>query len=95
MYKYLFFDLDHTLWDFQKNAAESLKDLHARHDLIRHEISAEDFVSKYSEINHALWRMYDMGEIDKEFLRTQRFIQTFQYFKVVVFNILLLNNQNK
>ncbi len=82
MYSYLFFDLDHTLWDFERNAAESLKDLHLKHNLIRHEISAHDFVLKYTEINHAMWRQYHKGEIDKEFLRAQRFIQTFQYFKV-------------
>ncbi|MCX6188884.1 MAG: YjjG family noncanonical pyrimidine nucleotidase [Bacteroidetes bacterium] len=82
MYKYLFFDLDHTLWDFEKNAAASLKDLHSKHDLNRHQITDTDFVSKYTEINHALWRLYHKGEIDKEFLRTQRFIKTFEYFNV-------------
>ncbi len=82
MYQYLFFDLDHTLWDFEKNAEESLKDLHARHELQKHKIEASDFVSKYSEINHGMWRLYHRGEIDKEFLRTQRFIQTFQHFNV-------------
>ena len=82
MYSCLFFDLDHTLWDFEKNAEESLKDLHLKHDLNKHAIAADDFVSKYSEINHALWRQYHQGAIDKEFLRTQRFIQTFKHFNV-------------
>ena len=82
MYRCLFFDLDHTLWDFEKNAEESLTDLHAKHSLERHDITAADFVSKYSEINHAMWRQYHKGEIDKEFLRTQRFVQTFQHFNV-------------
>lgn len=82
MYKCLFFDLDHTLWDFEKNAEESLKDLHLKHDLDKHSIAADDFVSKYSEINQALWRLYHLGAIDKEFLRTQRFIKTFEHFNV-------------
>jgi putative hydrolase of the HAD superfamily len=82
MYRYLFFDLDHTLWDFEKNAEESLKDLHAKHNLTRHNIAPDDFVSKYSEINHAMWRLYHRGEIDKEYLRTQRFIDTFRHFDV-------------
>ncbi len=82
MYTSLFFDLDHTLWDFEKNAGESLKDLHKKHDLDKHSIPADDFVLKYSEINHALWRLYHLGEINKEYLRTQRFIKTFEYFNV-------------
>jgi putative hydrolase of the HAD superfamily len=81
-YKCLFFDLDHTLWDFEKNAEESLKALHSKHELHKHEIDPTDFVSKYSEINHAMWRRYHLGEIDKDFLRTQRFIQTFEHFSV-------------
>ena len=26
-YKHLFFDLDHTLWDFDRNSAESIAEL--------------------------------------------------------------------
>ena len=32
-YKHLFFDLDHTLWDFETNAKESLYDLYHNHTL--------------------------------------------------------------
>jgi putative hydrolase of the HAD superfamily len=81
-YKYIFFDLDHTLWDFEKNAEESLKDLHRTHSLSEREIDADDFVKIYSNINHAMWSRYHKGEIDKEFLRTQRFIQTFLHFGI-------------
>jgi putative hydrolase of the HAD superfamily len=81
-YKCLFFDLDHTLWDFEKNAEESLKDLHNKHALDQRNIGAEDFVKIYSNINKSMWRLYHMGEIDKEFLRTQRFIQTFLHFGI-------------
>jgi putative hydrolase of the HAD superfamily len=80
--KYLFFDLDHTLWDFEKNAEESLKDLHHTHSLSKREIEADDFVKIYSNINHAMWSRYHKGEINKEFLRTQRFIQTFLHFGI-------------
>lgn len=87
MYRCLFFDLDHTLWDFEKNAEGSLMDLHEKHNLHQYDISPVDFVSKYSEINHAMWRLYHRGTIDKEYLRTQRFIQTFEFFKVPVHQI--------
>lgn len=82
MFKAVFFDLDHTLWDFERNAEESLKHLHDIHDLNRHKVSADDFVTEYSRINHEMWRQYHKGEIDKEFLRTQRFIRTFLHFGI-------------
>ena len=32
-YKHLFFDLDHTLWDFDANAKETLAELYSIFDL--------------------------------------------------------------
>lgn len=77
VYKHLFFDLDHTLWDFEKNAEESLTELYQRHDLHLRQITANDFVSTYSRINAEMWELYHKGIIDKEHLRTQRFVKTF------------------
>ncbi|WP_255763383.1 hypothetical protein [Fulvivirga maritima] len=34
-YKAIFFDLDHTLWDYQKNASEALEELYKQFDLYR------------------------------------------------------------
>ena len=41
MYKHIFFDLDHTLWDFDSNAKSTLLDLHQQHAL--HEKGIPDF----------------------------------------------------
>lgn len=87
MFKAVFFDLDHTLWDFERNAEASLKHLHEIHNLDQHMVNADDFVTEYSRINHAMWKQYDNGEIDKEFLRTQRFIRTFKHFGIPEENI--------
>lgn len=76
-YKHLFFDLDHTLWDFEKNAEESLTELYQRHHLHKRQITATDFVQTYSRINSEMWELYHQGIIDKENLRTQRFVKTF------------------
>ena len=35
-YRHLFFDLDHTLWDFETNAHETLEQLFTEYDLARH-----------------------------------------------------------
>ncbi|MBD2721412.1 YjjG family noncanonical pyrimidine nucleotidase [Hymenobacter armeniacus] len=76
-YRHLFFDLDHTLWDFEKNANETLRTLYARHDFARFgTFTVEEFIRVYSDINHALWRMYQSGKISQTQLRDVRFSRT-------------------
>ncbi|MFC6223559.1 YjjG family noncanonical pyrimidine nucleotidase [Hymenobacter artigasi] len=76
-YRHLFFDLDHTLWDFEKNANETLHTLYERHDFARYSTFAvEQFISVYSDINHALWRMYQNNKITQKQLRETRFVRT-------------------
>jgi putative hydrolase of the HAD superfamily len=76
-YRHLFFDLDHTLWDFETNADETLRHLFEEHSLSRHGISVEKFIKEYSDINHGLWRLYQGGKITQQQLRTTRFPRTF------------------
>ena len=76
-YRHLFFDLDHTLWDFEKNANETLHTLYERHDFVRYgTFAVEQFISVYSDINHALWRMYQSNKITQKQLREKRFVRT-------------------
>ncbi len=80
-YKHLFFDLDHTLWDFDLNAKETLLDLYEIYKLKDKGISnALDFIDVYTEFNHQLWRDYHNGVITKEVLRASRFKMTFEHF---------------
>lgn len=79
MNNHLFFDLDHTLWDFETNAKESLYELYDHYQMERYGRStAEDFVSIYSKINESLWAKYRRHQISKEDLRTSRFEISFQ-----------------
>jgi putative hydrolase of the HAD superfamily len=76
-YRHLFFDLDHTLWDFEKNADETLRTLYEQHRFARYgTFTAEEFLRVYSDINHALWRMYQSGKISQTQLRDVRFVRT-------------------
>ena len=76
-YRHIFFDLDHTLWDFEKNANETLHTLFERHNFARFgTFTVEQFVSVYSDINHALWRMYQSNKISQQQLREVRFVRT-------------------
>ncbi len=87
-YKHLFFDLDHTLWDFDKNAEETLIELYEAYKLYSLGInSVDEFISVYTEYNHQLWRDYHNGIITKEDLRASRFKVTFEHFGVNELNI--------
>ena len=77
-YRHLFFDLDHTLYDFETNANETLRQLYAHHKLDRFgAFSVEDFIRVYSDINHGLWRLYQGNKITQQQLRATRFPRTF------------------
>lgn len=77
-YRHIFFDLDHTIWDFDKNAEETLHELYVIHklnDIGLH--SPEVFIETYTRNNHKLWAQYHVGAITKDYLREARFRTTF------------------
>ncbi|MBS1532621.1 MAG: YjjG family noncanonical pyrimidine nucleotidase [Bacteroidetes bacterium] len=77
-YKHLFFDLDHTIWDFDKNAEEALHELYGIYGLKELGLdSAGLFIETYTRNNHKLWAEYHLGKITKDELREARFKQTF------------------
>ena len=82
-YRHLFFDLDHTLWDFEANAKETLRDLYTAYHLTQRGIQDFDaFVSKYSYHNNRLWDRYTKGFIKQEELRWKRMWLALLDFKV-------------
>jgi len=77
-YTHIFFDLDHTIWDFDKNAEETLHELYGTYqlkDLGLH--SADLFIETYTRNNHQLWADYHLGKVTKQHLREMRFKKTF------------------
>lgn len=78
MLRHIFFDLDHTIWDFDKNAEETLHELYKQHSLETLGVSCpHTFIETYTRNNHILWADYHLGKITKEHLRTTRFSTTF------------------
>lgn len=78
MLRHIFFDLDHTIWDFDRNAEETLHELYKRYALEDFGVScANTFIETYTRNNHLLWADYHLGKISKEHLRTTRFSTTF------------------
>jgi len=72
-YRHLFFDLDHTLWDFEANAKQTLSDLYESNELQKKGISDFSlFFERYSYHNERLWDRYTKGFIKQEELRWKR-----------------------
>ena len=82
-YKHLFFDLDHTLWDFDANAKATLTDLYALFELDK-KVAApfDDFYKKYLYHNGILWDKYHHGLISAEDLKWKRMWRTLLDFKI-------------
>jgi len=82
-YKHLFFDLDHTLWDFDANAKETLAELYSIFDLNnRIKIDFENFYPRYLFHNELLWERYHKGLISSEDLKWKRMWRTMLDFKI-------------
>jgi putative hydrolase of the HAD superfamily len=82
-YKHLFFDLDHTLWDFEANAKATLQQLHIDLNLVDKGINDFDrFHRNYLEHNEKLWARYRNGYIKQEELRIKRMWLTLLDFQI-------------
>lgn len=82
-YKHIFFDLDHTIWDFETNSTTALRQIFEEEKLTDRGIPFFDkFHDKYKRINDRYWARYHNGLVSKEQVRVNRFRDTLQEFKV-------------
>src|ERR1035437_8529308 len=82
-YRHLFFDLDHTLWDFDANAKESLGELYIFFQLESKFIFPfEHFYTTYLKHNAVLWDRYEKGYISSEDLKWKRMWRSLLDFKI-------------
>lgn len=82
-YKCVFFDLDHTLWDYDTNSRDTLRELYDMHALSSRGISdPEVFYQQFRKVNLALWDLYDTNQIDQAYIRAERFRQILEHFSV-------------
>ena len=72
-YQHIFFDLDRTLWDFQKNSGEALLDIIRTFQLEETVQDSKAFIEKYNYYNDRLWEYFQRGRIKKYQLRHERF----------------------
>jgi len=76
-YKHIFFDLDDTLWDYDKNSQETLEELYQNYRLYDSgDFTVEKFITQFKVRNTELWEKYSNGTVDVEILRKDRFTAT-------------------
>ena len=71
----VFFDLDHTLWDFEKNSALTFKKIFEINNV---QINVDVFLTHYVPINLKYWKLYREEKIEKHALRYVRLNDTFE-----------------
>lgn len=82
-YQHLFFDLDHTLWDFETNSKQAMEEIYLSKKLHDKGINDFDaFFEKYNKHNHRLWDKYAKGQIKQDELRWKRMWLTLVDFKI-------------
>jgi putative hydrolase of the HAD superfamily len=82
-YRHIFFDLDHTLWDFDLNAKEALLELYEVLELAMEGVDDfGKFYERYLHHNQVLWDRYHHGHISGEELKWKRMWRTLLDFKI-------------
>ena len=76
--EHVFFDLDHTLWDFDKNSELAFKEVFEKQNIT---IELEDFLAVYKPINFKYWKLYRDNSVSKEALRYGRLKESFDALK--------------
>lgn len=84
--KHVFFDLDHTLWDFDKNSALTFDLIFKLHKM---DVNLERFLEVYEPVNLRYWKRYGNNEIDTLELRYGRLRDTFNEISFAVDDILI------
>ena len=80
MVKDIFFDLDHTLWDFDKNSMLAFKRVFKKFKIT---IEFDAFLKIYEPINLEYWKKYREDKVSKENLRRGRLIDSFNFFDLI------------
>lgn len=84
--KHIFFDLDHTLWDFETNSDKAFEKAFQN---LQFKVDLAKFLNYYRPINHKYWKLYREEKVTKAQLRHGRLKETFDFLKIKVTDELL------
>ena len=76
--EHVFFDLDHTLWDFDRNSELAFREIFEKQKIA---LDIEDFLGVYKPINFKYWELYRNNSVSKEALRFGRLKESFDSLK--------------
>jgi putative hydrolase of the HAD superfamily len=79
--KHVFFDLDHTLWDFDKNSGLTFEKLFKLNNI---DTKLDDFLTIYEPINLKYWKLYREEKVTKSALRYGRLREAFDSIDITV-----------
>lgn len=91
-YTHLFFDLDNTLWDFNRNSRQAIYETFLHFKLDDRGLDFDEFFSTYSAHNDRLWQQYRKKEIHKNELKRQRFQATFDDLSIEGIDAVQMND---
>jgi len=72
--QHVFFDLDHTLWDFDKNSDLAFQKVFVKQNI---SLRIEDFLTVYKPINFNYWKLFREDKVTKQELRYGRLKKSF------------------
>lgn len=79
----VFFDLDHTLWDYETNSCATLSELYETYGLRERGIAeAQPFLDQFRTVNTELWDLFDTGQITSDVIRKERFRRILEHFSI-------------
>lgn len=79
--KHIFFDLDHTLWDFDKNAELAFQRIFIENNI---DMPLTRFIEVYNPINQNYWKLYQLNEVSHEALRYGRLKDSFDACNITI-----------
>ena len=82
----VFFDLDHTLWDFEKNSALTFESIFEKYKI---DVDLKIFLSHYVPINIKYWNWYRNDKITQSELRLGRLREALQLIEYAIDDVAL------
>ena len=79
--KHVFFDLDHTLWDFEKNSDLTFQKVFTINNI---NTDLASFLEVYKPLNFEYWKLYREEKVTKSELRYGRLKKTFDAINYVI-----------
>lgn len=79
-YETLLFDVDDTLLDFDLSENDALTRLFEQENMT----VTPEMIARYKEVNEALWRAFERGEVSKSVLHNTRFSNFFKEYGIDV-----------